>query len=164
MAEAIKPQHQFIVSNHNGVVIRCCIHCGLSHRMEQNRNAQFSSRRFWKLIIEEDGDVTFAEPCPAESGSDNEFPFHHFILSTHHYQSGSIVVIRFCVHCGLSHLLGSPPTYALTVSGDPVYKYAPRDATCWSLIKDNERDVAISELCRVEPGSDALQQRYVPVR
>jgi len=38
----------------------------------------------WKLILEEKGDETFTQPCPAENGSDDLFPYHHFILSNHH--------------------------------------------------------------------------------
>ena len=64
----------------------------------------------WKLFfndyLEEREDETFAVPCPGECGSDELFPYHHFILSNHHKQLGDSVVIRFCVRCGLSHHLG----------------------------------------------------------
>ena len=74
-----RSHHQFVISNDAGVVIRCCIHCGLSHQMD---------RLIWNLILEEKEDETFAEPCPGERGSDDLFPYHHFILSNHHRQLG----------------------------------------------------------------------------
>src|SRR5437764_12982179 len=98
MAGNEKPHHQFVVSNDVGGVIRCCIHCGLAHQMERDRQTSLWS---WTLVLEEKGSETFAEPCPAESGSDDLFPFHHFILSNHHKQTRTPVVIRFCVRCEL---------------------------------------------------------------
>src|SRR5437879_4064808 len=101
MAGDTKSHHQFVVSNDAGVVIRCCIHCGLSHQMETYHGNQPSKRGWiWNLILEERENETFAEPCPGESGSDDLFPYHHFILSNR-----GAVVIRFCVRCGLSHHL-----------------------------------------------------------
>src|SRR5260221_14721487 len=106
MAGDTRSHHQFVVSNDAGVVIRCCIHCGLSHQMEAYQDQRTNrSRWVWNLILEEREDETFAEPCPGESGSDDLFPYHHFILSNHHRQLGDSVVIRFCVRCGLSHRL-----------------------------------------------------------
>src|SRR6266849_765322 len=93
--EEIKfPYHQFTLSNYNSIVIRCCVHCGLSHLLGVDRQ----HNQIWNLILEEKEDVTFSSPCPAESGSDDLFPRHHFILS-HHLGA----VMRFCVRCGLSH-------------------------------------------------------------
>ena len=45
MAGDTRSHHQFVVSNDAGVVIRCCIHCGLSHQMEAGWA--------WNLILEE---------------------------------------------------------------------------------------------------------------
>ncbi len=106
MAGDTRSHHQFVVSNDAGVVIRCCIHCGLSHQMEG---------LIWNLILEEREDETFAEPCPGECGSDDLFPYHHFILNNHHRQRGDAVVIRFCVRCGLSHRLDWASPYTLGI-------------------------------------------------
>src|SRR6266571_5176880 len=78
-----------------------CMHCGLSHQTEKDQQTR---KPIWNLILEVRGDETFAEVCPVESRSDDLFPYHHFILSNHHRPTGSPVVIRFCVRCGLSHL------------------------------------------------------------
>jgi hypothetical protein len=53
MAGDTRPHHQFVVSNDAGVVIRCCIHCGLSHQMESYQDPQ--TRRpgwVWNLILD----------------------------------------------------------------------------------------------------------------
>jgi hypothetical protein len=94
MAGDTRSHHQFAVSNDAGVVIRCCIHCGLSHQMESYQDQRTNrSRGVWSLILEEREYETFAEPCPGESGSDDLFPYHHFILSNHHRQiSGNSVL------------------------------------------------------------------------
>jgi hypothetical protein len=121
MAGDTRSHHQFVVSNDAGVVIRCCIHCGLSHQMESYQDQRTNrSRGVWSLILEEREDETFAEPCPGESGSDDLFPYHHFILSNHHKQSGGAVVIRFCVRCGLSHHLVWASPYTLAPACRPV--------------------------------------------
>ncbi len=159
MAGNEKPHHQFVVSNDVGVVIRCCIHCGLSHQMERDQQAGL---RVWTLILEEKGNVTFAEPCPVESGSDDLFPFHHFILSNHHKQTGTPVVIRFCVRCGLSHLLsgGTPYTLGMQV---PYSANTHMQVPYWQHINEDERDMTVSDPCPVEHGSDALKRRYLLV-
>jgi len=33
----------------------------------------------------------------------------------------------------------------------------------WQPIKENERDMTVSDLCPVEQGSDASKRRYLPV-
>ncbi len=163
MAGDTKSHHQFVVSNDAGVVIRCCVHCGLSHRKEGYQDPQ--TRRpgwIWNLILEEGENETFAEPCPGESGSDDLFPYHHFILSNHHRQIGDSVVIRFCVRCGLSHCLvwtflhalGMEVTYPLNIN---------MRVSIWQPIKENERDMTVSDLCPVEHGGDALKRRYLLV-
>jgi hypothetical protein len=158
--EEKKPPHQFAVSNYDGIVIRCCIHCGLSHQMERD---QQTGERMWNLILEVRGDETFAEPCPVESGSDDLFPYHHFILSNHHRPTGDRVVIRFCIRCGLSHLLDWTPLPSAL--GELVHytREEPTYLSCWQPIKENERDSTISEPCSVKSGSDASKQRYLPV-
>jgi hypothetical protein len=155
MAGDTRSHHQFVVSNDAGVVIRCCIHCGLSHQM---------GHLIWNLILEEREDETFAEPCPGESGSDDLFPYHHFILSNHHRQSGAAVVIRFCVRCGLSHHLvwASPNTFGIELPLPP-HAYMNIRAPIWQPIKENERDMMVSDLYPVEQGSDALKRRYLLV-
>ena len=149
-----KSHHQFVVSNDAGVVIRCCIHCGLSHQME---------RLIWNLILEEREDETFAEPCPGESGSDDLFPYHHFILSNHHRQLGDSVVIRFCVRCGLSHSLAWASPYTLGIQEVPYPLNIHMRVPFWQHIKENERDMTVSDLCPVEQGGDALKRRYLLV-
>jgi hypothetical protein len=155
-----KSHHQFVVSNDAGVVIRCCIHCGLSHQMESYQDQQ--NRRpgwVWNLILEERENETFAEPCPGECGSDDLFPYHHFILSNHHRQSGSAVVVRFCVRCGLSHRLDWTTPYTLGIEPLSLYMRVP----IWQHIKENEQDMTVSDLCPVEQGSDASKRRYLLV-
>ena len=153
MAGDTRSHHQFVVSNDAGVVIRCCIHCGLSHQME---------RLIWNLVLEEREDETFAEPCPGESGSDDLFPYHHFILSNHHRQLGDAVVIRFCVRCGLSHFLSWTTPYTLGMEVPYPLNINMR-VSIWQPIKENERDMTVSDLCPVEQGSDASKRRYLPV-
>lgn len=104
MAGDTRSHHQFVVSNDVEVVIRCCIHCGLSHQMERDLQTH---KRVWILVLEKEGEEAFAEACPGESGSDDLFPYHHFMVSNHHKQPGIQVVIRFCIRCGLSYLLDS---------------------------------------------------------
>jgi len=165
MAGDTRSHHQFVVSNDAGVVIRCCIHCGLSHQMEAYQDPQTRRPGWdWNLIIEEREDETFAEPCPGESGSDDLFPYHHFILSNHHKQSGAAVVIRFCVRCGLSHHLvwASPYTFGIELPLPP-HVYMNIRAPIWQHIKETERDMTVSDLCPVEQGSDALKRRYLLV-
>ena len=149
-----KSHHQFVVSNDAGVVIRCCIHCGLSHQME---------RLIWNLILEEREDETFAEPCPGESGSDDLFLYHHFILSNHHRQIQDSVAIRFCVRCGLSHYLVWTSPQALGMQGVPYPPYINMRVPIWQHIKENERDMTVSDLCPMEQGGDALKRRYLLV-
>src|SRR5258708_1769984 len=153
MAGDTRSHHQFVVSNDARVVIRCCIHCGLSHQMEG---------LIWNLILEEREDEAFAEPCPGESGSDDLFPYHHFILSNHHRQFGDAVVIRFCVRCGLSHHLTwtSPLTLGLELPLPP-HAYMNIRTPIWQPIRENERDITVSDLCPVEQGSDASKPRYL---
>ncbi len=163
MAGDTKSHHQFVVSNDAGVVIRCCIHCGLSHQMERYQDQQ--NRRLgwvWNLILEEREDVTFAEPCPTESGSDDLFPYHHFILSNHHRQPGGAVVVRFCVRCGLSHHLDSASPHTLGIEV-PYPRNINMHVPIWRHIKGNERDMTVSDLCPVEQGSDASKRRYLLV-
>ncbi len=120
------------------------------------------SRWVWNLILEEREDETFAEPCPGESGSDDLFPYHHFILSNHHRQLGDSVVIRFCVRCGLSHRLDWTFPNALEI--EVPYRLNPNmRVPIWQPIKENERDMTVSDLCPVEQGSDASKRRYLPV-
>ena len=145
MVGEIKSYHRFAVSNDGGVVIRCCIHCGLSHRMENDKG-----KLIWGLILEEKDDETFTKPCPMENGSDDLFPYHHFILSNHRTPYGLPQIIRFCVRCGLSHLL----TFSTIRHSNIPH---------WQHINENERDVTVSDLCQMEQGSDALEQRYVLV-
>ncbi len=163
MAGDTKSHHQFVVSNDAGVVIRCCIHCGLSHQMESYQDKYASKPGWiWNLILEERENETFAEPCPGESGSDDLFPYHHFILSNHHRQMGDAVVIRFCVRCGLSHHLArtSPPILGIEV---PYPWNTKMIVPFWRCIKENEQDITVSDLCPVEQGSDALKRRYLLV-
>jgi len=118
----------------------------------------------WNLILEEREDETFAEPCPGESGSDDRFPYHYFILSNHHRQVGDPVVIRFCVRCGLSHYLAWVLANTLGIElPDPMYAYMNIRVPIWQHIKDNERDMTVFDLCPVEQGSDALKRRYLLV-
>lgn len=166
MVEDRSTHHRFIVSNDSGVVIRCCVHCGLSHQMERyNRPPHNEQIWEWKLILEEKGDETFTQPCPVENGSDDLFPHHHFILSNHHTHNNASFVIRFCVRCGLSHFLGSvaPSTLnTLRMQGYyPLSMYS--NIPCWKHINEDERDLTVSDPCPVEQESDALKQRYVPV-
>lgn len=147
-----RSHHQFVVSNVDGVVIRCCIHCGLSHQMEG---------LIWNLVLEEREDETFAEPCPGESGSDDLFPYHHFILSNHHRQMGHPTVIRFCVRCGLSHYLAWVSPYNLGIQEVPYPLNINMRVPIWQHIKENERDMTVSDLCPVEQGSDDLKRRYL---
>jgi hypothetical protein len=158
MAEDMKPPHQFVVSNYDGIVFRCCIHCGLSHQMERDRQ---TNKPIWNLILEVRGDETLAEPCPVESGSDDLFPYHHFILSNHHRPTGIAVIIRFCTRCGLSHLLDS--TTMASALEEQVQYAPPIHLPCWQPIKENERDMTVSEPCLVEQGSDVSKQRYMPI-
>ena len=151
MAGDTRSHHQFVVSNDAGVVIQCCIHCGLSHQMEG---------LIWNLILEEREDETFVEPCPGESGSDDLFPYHHFILSNHHRDS---VVIRFCVRCGLSHRLDWASPYTLGIEEVPYPLNINMRVPIWQHIKENERDMTVSDLCPVEQGSDSLKRRYLLV-
>jgi len=160
MAEEEKqPPHQFAVSNYDGIVIRCCMHCGLSHQMERD---QQTGERMWNLILEVRGDETFVDSCPVESGSDDLFPYHHFVLSNHHKPTGDRVVIRFCVRCGLSHLLDRT-TLASALEERVIYYNNSTYLSCWQPIKENERDSTISEPCAVQAGSAASKQRYLPV-
>ncbi len=161
MAGDSRSRHHFVVSNDAGVVIRCCTHCGLSHQMDTYQDHQTNKPgRVWKLIFEERENEAFAEPCPGESGSDDRFPYHHFILSNHHRQLGDAVVIRFCVRCGLSHHLvwALPRTPGIEV---PYPWYINMRVPYWRYIKENEQDITVSDLCPVEQGSDALKQRYL---
>jgi hypothetical protein len=163
MAGDSRSRHQFVVSNDAGVVIRCCTHCGLSHQMDTYQDHGTNKPgRVWKLIFEERENEAFAEPCPGESGSDDRFPYHHFILSNHHRQMGDAVVIRFCVRCGLSHHLvwALPRTPGIEV---PYPWYINMRVPYWRYIKENEQDITVSDLCSVEQGSDALKQRYLLV-
>ena len=163
MAGDTRSHHQFVVSNDAGVVIRCCIHCGLSHQMESYRDPQTSRLgQVWNLILEEKGNETFAEPCPGECGSDDLFPYHHFILSHHHRQMVEAVVIRFCVRCGLSHRLGWELPYTLGIEV-PYPSNTHMRLPIWQLIKENERDMTVSDLCPVEQGSTASKRRYLLV-
>jgi len=116
----------------------------------------------WNLILEEREDETFAVPCPGESGSDDIFPYHHFILSNHHRQLGDSMVIRFCVRCGLSHHLGWTFPNALGIEVPYPLNINMR-APIWQHIKENERDTTVSDLCPVEQGSDASKRRYLLV-
>lgn len=116
----------------------------------------------WNLILEEKENETFAEPCPGESGSDDLFPYHHFILNNHHGQSGNAVVIRFCVRCGLSHHLVW--TFPIALGIEVPYRLdTNKRVPIWRYIKENEQDVTVSDLCPVEQGSDALRRRYLLV-
>ena len=113
------------------------------------------------LILEMRGDKAFSEPCPVESGSDNPFPYHHFIMSNHHKPTGTSVVIRFCARCGLSHLLDW--TTMASALGEQVQYTTTINLQCWQPIKENERDMTVSEPCLVEQRSDASKQRYMPI-
>ncbi len=157
MVRDMKPCHQFVVSNDAGVVIRCCVHCGLSHQMGR------PGKLIWELILEEKGDETFTKPCPGENGSDDLFPYHHFVLSNHYSrQWGNAVVIRFCVRCGLSHLLDAITQRDLGVQ--VLYPLMmPTSVPCWRRINEDERDMTVSDLCSVEQGCDALERRYLLV-
>lgn len=136
------PYHRFILSNHNGVVIRYCVFCGLSHTIGQN---QRTYNPVWLRIREEEGDATFSKPCPVEGGSDNSFPYHQFILSNY-----GTTVIRFCVHCGLSHSWRTHPAK---------HPYERR----WILVRDNQQDMSFTETCPAGFESDAYRQRWEPV-
>jgi hypothetical protein len=94
-------------------------------------------------VLEERENETFVEPCPGESGSDDLFPYHHFILSNHHKQTGTAVVIRFCVRCGLSHHLDWVPPSALGIE----IPYLIMRVPFWWYIKENEQDITISDPC-----------------
>ena len=160
MSEVSTFHHRFIVSNYGGVVIRCCIHCGLSHQMEKHQGQQMNQVVWkWNLILEEKEDESFAKPCPVESGSDDLFPYHHFILSNHHQQIGSPIVIRFCVRCGLSHHLGQTSPYILGLV-DLNQSNLHMQIPVWQHINDDERDKTFSDLCPAEQGSDASKRRY----
>ena len=165
MARDIRSHHQFVVSNDAGVVIRCCIHCGLAHQMEAYQDPQ--TRRpgwIWNLILEEREDETFAEPCPGESGSDDLFPYHHFILSNHYSRPwGSSVVIRFCIRCGLSHCLVWTSPHALGIEVVPYPLNVNIRIPILQYIKENEKDMTVSDLCPVEQEDAALKQRYLLV-
>src|SRR5437588_6372683 len=100
----------------------------------------------WNLILEERENETFAEPCPGESGSDDLFPYHHFILSNR-----GAVVIRFCVRCGLSHHLSWTSPLALGIEA-PYPENLNMRVPFWGYIKENERDITVSDLCPVEQG------------
>ncbi len=172
--------------------------------------------------LEEREDETFAEPYPGESGSDNLFPYHHFILrhgsnerdsssstarfsavmlseakhlcagrdrsfaslrmtlcdcsncqirfvqiepclSNHHRQLGDSVVIRFCVRCGLSHYLVWMYPYNLGMQEVPYPLNINMRVPIWQHIKENERDMTVSDLCPVEQESDSLKRRYLLV-
>jgi Zn ribbon nucleic-acid-binding protein len=161
MAGDTRSHHQFVVSNDAGVVIRCCIHCGLSHQKEAYQDQRTNrSRWVWNLILEERENETFAEPCPGESGSDDLFPYHHFILSNHYRDS---VIIRFCVRCGLSHRLDWASPYTLGIEEVPYPLNIHMRVPIWQPIKENERDMTVSDLCPVEQGSDSLKRRYLLV-
>src|SRR5579859_7706333 len=101
-AEEMKgPNHRFILSNHYGVVLKYCVLCGLSYTLVRH---QRTTEPVWIRIREDEGDTTFSKPCPAEGGSESLFPYHQFILSSSHNNNpADPTVIRFCVHCGLSH-------------------------------------------------------------
>lgn len=139
------PYHQFILSNHNGIVIRCCAHCGLSHTIGGD---QRTYNPIWQRIREEEGDATFSEPCPAEGESDSPFPYHQFILSSSH--NYGITVVRFCIRCGLSHVWQTQPAK---------HPYERR----WVHIRDNEQETTLSESCPAGLESGAYKQRYEPV-
>ena len=161
MREDTKSHHQFVVSNVGGVVIRCCIHCGLSHQMDAYQGSQTGRPGWiWNLILEEREDETFAEPCPGESGSDDLFPYHHFILSNYHRQVGDPTVIRFCVRCGLSHSLVWMYPYNLGMQEVPSPLSINIRVPIWQYIRENERDMTVSDLCPVEQGGDALKRRW----
>lgn len=164
MVRDMKLPHQFVVSNDAGLVIRCCVHCGLSHQMERYSRPNNEQIWEWKLILEEKGDDTFTQPCPVENGRDDLSPHHHFILSNHHTHNNASFVIRFCVRCGLSHFLGSvaPSTLiALKMQGYyPLSMYS--NIPCWKHINEDERDLTLSDTCLSEQGSDALKRRYIP--
>ena len=163
MSKVSKSHHHFIVSNYGGVVIRCCIHCGLSHQMEKHPGQQMHQVAWkWNLVFEEKGDESFAEPCPVESGSDDPFPYHHFILSSHPQVGGFPLVIRFCVRCGLSHNLGWASPYTLGLEGQYPFNIHMQ-VPFWQHINEDERDITISDLCPVEQGSDASKRRYLLV-
>jgi hypothetical protein len=127
--EMLYPRHQFIVSNSQSGVVRCCIHCGLSHSLG-TRQERLQLDRVWNLMREEEGDTSFSEECPAECGSDASlFPHHRFTLNSSH---GTL--IRFCVHCGLSHLWANDPR-------------TPLRGLQWIRIKENEQDATLSGPC-----------------
>jgi hypothetical protein len=165
MAGDIRSHHQFVVSNDAGVVIRCCIHCGLSHQMESYQDPQTRRQGWiWNLILEEMEDETFVEPCPGESGSDDLFPYHHFILSNHYSrQRGGAVVIRFCVRCGLSHSLVWRTPRDLGIQEGPYAFNITMRVPIWQYIRENKRDMTVFDLCPLEQGDDALKQRYLLV-
>src|SRR5215470_5136009 len=148
MAADTRSRHQFVVSNDAGVVIRCCIHCGLSHLMDTYQDQQTNiPGRVWNLIYEERENEAFAEPCPGESGSN------------HHRQIGDAVVIRFCARCGLSHHLVWALLRTPGIEVPYPWWYRDRRVPYWRYIKENEQDITVSDLCPVEQGSDALKQR-----
>jgi hypothetical protein len=47
--------------------------------------------------------------------------------------------------------------------GEQVQYTTTINLQCWQPIKDNERDMTVSELCLVEQRSDASKQRYMPI-
>ena len=163
MSKVVESHHQFIVSNYGGVVIRCCIHCGLSHQMERDPGQHMNQVIWkWNLVLEEKGDESFAEPCPVERASDDPFPYHHFILSSHPQQMSSPIVIRFCVRCGLSHHLGRGTPYTLGLEESYPWN-RNMQVPVWQHINDDERDTTVSDLCPVEQGSDASRRRHLLV-
>ncbi len=140
--DVLFPRHRFILSNHNSSVIRCCIHCGLSHFLGTGQGTQ-QFDKVWNLIREEEGDTSFSEECPAESGSDASlFSHHHFTLNSSQWN-----VIRFCIHCGLSHIWAT----------DPRDRIQERR---WRCIRANERDMTLSGPCAGKPESNEFRQRY----
>ena len=160
MSEVSTSHHRFIVSNYGGVVIRCCIHCGLSHQMEKHAGQQMNRTVWkWNLVLEERGDESFAKPCPVEGGSDEPFPYHHFILSNHPQLGGFPIVIRFCVHCGLSHHLGRATPNTLGLNSSNIHM----QVLVWQYINEDERDMTVADLCPVEQGDDASKRRYLLV-
>jgi hypothetical protein len=163
MSEISKSHHRFIVSNYGGIVIRCCIHCGLSHQMERYPGQQTNKVVWkWNLILEEKEDESFAKPCSVESGSDDPFPYNHFILSNHHQQIGFPIVIRFCVRCGLSHHLDWANPHTLGIEAPYPFNVNVRVPN-WQHINENERDMTVSDLCPAEQGDDASKRRYLLV-
>jgi hypothetical protein len=75
---------------------------------------------------------------------------------------GDSVVIRFGVRCGLSHHLGWTFPNALGIEVPYPLNINMR-VPFWQHIKENERDMTVSDLCPVEQGSDPLKRRYLLV-